>query len=428
MLKYHKVIFFIVPLFFLLSIFAGLNLTPDSWAYIDGGLNLASGKGYFYNCNYHPVTLFAPGYSLLLCFFFTLFGTTTLAIFIANSVMFILFNLLLYHLFLKKSPGSIILLNQLVLNFIFARYFCAALSEAIFLPLFICWIYMINREHKTGGNSYLFISIILAEMLLVGTRYAGILLIISMYGTFFIMMCYQLFRKESIRAKDLLVFIRPVVAVLMLVVIRYSLGSAGGKHQFLFGSGKFNWYEYPLQVITDIGTTVFGQAASFQLEKHALLLPLGLLTIILCGCLFSIKINKLFVAFLAVCIVVHIVFLSNVWVDDPLKGRYFLWFYLILILFAQIKVRQVKYAGTINWYKTGIGVFIAFQVLDFSYGSYQKYVTVWDRDHIGFLKPGMVFKGENTYSDNIFDAHLNKDLPVNKIISPCYRWNLIRKK
>lgn len=160
----------------------GIGLTPDSVNYIATARNIAHGNGVT-SFDDKPLTIFPPLYSVCLGLIEYIFDADPLksAVFF-NSLLFgfiiYISGLLLYrHLnssILYSIPGTISIFVGIPLIMVSQL----ALSESLFICLFVFYLYLSERYTEKGTPTLLvFLALIVALACL--TRYIGVILIIT---------------------------------------------------------------------------------------------------------------------------------------------------------------------------------------------------------------------------------------------------------
>jgi hypothetical protein len=304
------------------------------------------------------------------------------------------------------------------------------LSETIFIPLFLIWLNISIKEETNVKYKFL---ILFLEILMISTRYASILIIFSFYTT---QLYYIIRTPNSINnklRKVVQTFWIPAISFLFFVLLRKMISNGGPQHHFIVGSGKYKVWEYLIQLIKDIGTTVLGQASSFQLEQRGLLFLVSCLVIIAIRKFVKITTDTFTFNFMLLSILVTIIFLSNVWVYDAMNGRYLVWLWITLLYRSKIEIRS-KDAYTKIFF---IGI-ILIQLINLNYfnyialkGNFAIQNAMTKENQINFANQiplNTRFKVGKYYTDSINFGSLSNDGNGKLLFtSPCYRWNLIQK-
>ena len=407
-----------ILLFYCYNFYCGLQLTPDSFAYLDGAKNLISSGEYKYDCNNQPITLFPPLYSFYLAGFMLIGGFSSNLV-IASSVISFLFVLIYLNFKVKKInnnlPDTAFLF--LLCHFYFV-YMGSVLSEVLFIPIFLIWIVNLFKQATVKKNNYF---ILFLEILMVSTRYSGVLLIAAYYLSVFI----NDFISERYKLKYIKYYFKylfPLVTLIYFIRLRSSVGGNGSVHHFILGSGKYSVFEYFIQIVNDIGYFFIGAALAFQLGKTFLLVLITLVLLFLFFKFFTFVINFDYILFLVIAILIHILFLANVWVDDTLQGRYMFWLYPIILMFSIIRFRDIKYSS----------IYICFILLllfvSDAYFIMKKHNKVANEsENHYYLRPNIYFQSESISSTQEFLQKISNHNDSSFLISPCYKWNLINK-
>lgn len=421
--------FFVFYLLGLLLIVFGLNTTPDSFAYIDGAKNIITNGKYVYDANGLSITLFPPGYSLLISVLFICFGYSVTPIIVLNTFNYTFLAILFYRKNININKLLLIALFSIYINIISGSY-SMLLSETIFIPVFLFW-YSILNETKNRTNKIL---ILVLELLMISLRYASILLIFSYYA---VKSTEVLLGKRTAKEKTLeiinLVWI-PFLSLIYFIVLRSLISGTGSKHQFILGAGKYNFYEYPIQFINDVGSKLIGHAVSFQLEKYHVMLLVSIFILVFLLRIIKVKFNDFSLKFIIVAFIVHVVFLSNVWVDDALNGRYLIWFWMVLFFNAKIELRTINLKS-----KLFVISLILFQFVDLLYFDFKAIENY--NIHTYSLKDKKEFEFNNfipvttKFKTGIFQSNIstNGNFSLDgegqlSLVSPCYKWNLPQEK
>lgn len=404
-----------ILLFYCYNFYCGLQLTPDSFAYLDGAKNLINSGEYKYDCNNQPITLFPPLYSFYLAGFMLIGGFSSNLV-IASSVISFLFVLIYLNFQVKKInnnlPDTAFLF--LLCHFYFV-YMGSVLSEVLFIPIFLIWIVNVFKEPTVKKYNYF---ILFLEILMVTTRYSGVLLIAAYYLSVFI----NDFISAGYKLKHIKYYFKylfPLVTLIYFIRLRSFVGGKGSVHHFILGSGKYSVLEYIIQIVNDIGYFLMGAPLAFQLGNTFLFLATTILLLFSFFKHFKLEFEFKHILFLAFAILIHIVFLANVWVDDSLQGRYMFWFYPIVLIFSTIRSKGIKYST--------IYFRIIFSLLFVSdvYFLLKKHNTqnYGSRD-ISILRPGFYFPSESISSEQESLPQIFKSHDSTFLISPCYKWNL----
>lgn len=408
--------------YFLIQLVWSQKLTPDSFAYIDGAKNLLSYGKYSYDANGQPITFFPPLYSIFIASAMWIFGMNAFAIVVLNSLLFILAFYLINHFRGReiKSTYVAVFFNFLVLYTLF-RLMNSVLSESLFIVIFLFWLLLQNDKFQINQLSKLTIIFIL-EIALISTRYTGILFLFAWYLSEIITIVLidkkisGLFEKKTIRK-----FISPLAASLYFIWIRSNLGETNKRHEVYLGSGKYTFFEYLKQIVSDFGNFFTGEAVGYQLEMRGLLIYLSISLVTLFLSLIRVKINKKIGIFIFSSLAIHLFTFSNVWIEDALSGRFLIWLYVTLFLFAEFNWK--------NTYKSFVlytlPVFFAFLLASNNiYFFYKNSDLIKSNEFHYQIALSDSFKNGFIYSDTIRKPQFNFYGDRRFLISPCYSWNL----
>ncbi len=413
----------------LMTCIFGLKTSPDSFAYIDGAKNILHYHSYNYDANGLPITLFPPGYSIIIASLFSIFGYYVYPLILLNTTIFIV--LIFKYIKYNNYANNYLFFSVLcILTNILISNYSMILSETIFIPLFLIWFNISIRQNNNVKYKFL---ILFLEILMISTRYASILLIFSFYTIQFYYIIRTPNKINYKFQKVLQTFWIPAISLLFFVLLRKIISNGGPQHHFVIGSGKYNILEYPIQLIKDIGTTILGQASSFQLEQRGLLFLISCVMIIAIRKFVKITIDTFTFNFILISILVTIIFLSNVWVDDSMNGRYLVWLWITLLYRAKFEIRKNE-----AYTKIFFICIILTQLINLNYFNYKAVKsnfaiqnTVTEKNKINFsnqipqntsLKVGIYY----TDSTN-FGTLSNNGNGKLLLTSPCYLWNLIQK-
>lgn len=419
--NFYFFIIIIICFFYGLQVLTIGLLTPDSFAYLDGAKNILNNSQYCYDANSQKITLFPPLYSLILAVIFKLIGIRALSVLLINTILYLIAILLLFRLRKMNSLkfGYSFFIFLLIAHTLF-RTMNNVLSECLYIPLTICWLFIINS--KKYNHLILIALTLILEIAMVSTRYAGILLIASWYLSLFL---NQLLSGKGLKSflqyQNLIRFVVPFFTLIYFVFLRNTISGNGPHHNFILGSGKYHFYEYFIQAINDIGCFFLGEAASFQFSLKGLMLTVSIIIIGIFLTICKITINRQTLLFIIICFSIHVLVLWCVWVDDGLSGRYFIWLYLILFVSAKLNWRQnfspnfrifclafVSFCFMANdvYYLTKNN--IAVQQVE-----YRNLIGFKDFFETGYQKTLEMKKPE-------FKWHKNRRY----LVSPCYSWNI----
>jgi hypothetical protein len=401
------------------------GVSSDSFAYLDGAKNLLLHGCYCYDANSQPISLFPPLYSILLSGAMAVMGIGALPVFLVNTVLFILsFTMILRSRnYFGLKPWEATLFAFLVAHTLFG-YVNYVLSENLFIPLLILWL--ILQVRGSFRNEAVRAVVILAlEWCLVSVRYTSILLIASWYAADVLARLFSGEKPSKLFARTSLVrYSVPVLSAAFFIWLRKSIGDTGiVQHHFSFGSGKYSIYEYCRQVVTDMGGFFTGRITAFQLQTGGWLPYVSLLILLLFILFVKVRLHLRYILFLAISLVLHIVVLWSVWVEDKLYGRYFLWFYVVLFLFAELNRRHRQ--GVLAYVRNGLvalsTVFLLYNdlyQLDKSMqksfnNQYQHRIAYYDRLRVGYF-----------VSDTVTQPGFEIVDGKRYLVSPCSRWNI----
>lgn len=414
----------VVLILFVLPILYGIGFSPDSFAYIDGAKNILLKNGYEYDANSMPITLFPPAYSLVLAFSFKILGFKVLSITILNALFFTLSFLLIYHFnhLAKKYSLIWIFLMAIILGILY-KNMQNALSESLFIPVFLLWL-LVQNHLKDKLGKYFLVVVIALEIIMIATRYASILIIFAYYFSQNILNVYQKGKISFLKINILNDVVVPLMSLIFFIVLRRKITGNGSHHSFILGSGKFQFFDYIKQITNDLGDALLGSALSFQLNKYQVLFIVSIILIALFMLVFKIIIPKKIGLFLLICTLINVVFLCNVWVDDGLSGRYFCWFYLTLALFAKVEVKHTLNKISFIF----IFLFTSLQLVNQIYFVRQKYLKSNETQTVQFAKYSVFFKaGQFQLYEEREPAYKQNELGEVSLLSPCYRWNIPQK-
>jgi hypothetical protein len=413
------VIAFLILAFFIIDFHFGVYLTPDSFAYLSGAKNLLSDQEFIYDCNNQSITVFPRLYSYFLIPFLN-FGNLSSNSIIFSSILLFFISLFQLTKYLKidfKSWSSLFLFF-LICHLLFT-YHNFVLSESLFIPLFISWfIYM---EQGLNNNKRLFVLLVL-EILLVSTRYSGIIIISSYYIVDFI---YSLFfSKRGFKCSLLQVkYIVPIFSGLYFLSFQIFLQSESFIHfKNIYNDLDVGYsvYDYFVQTLSDIGDTIFGKMLSFQLQTYLLLIPLSILILFFLNRLFLFEFKTKAIIYLFFLLIFHIIILYNGAAGDPLRGRLMFWFYIILICSVRLKFKERNYK---KYFLFASSLFVILLTNDI-YFMFKKIQYASGGTYKGILY-------NNTYySSKSFTSTIAKQpeyiwVGGSKIlVPPCFKWNL----
>ena len=410
---------------YICSLFSVIKLSSDSFAYIDGAKNLLLHQQYRYDANADSITYFPPLYSIVLSLGMWVGGFTALSIVIVNAILFCwgVWLTLQYRSKDFSAPVPYLFFALMVVHTI-AQYSGGVFSEVLFIPLFVAWLIM--QESNSSKISALQIAwIACLEILLVSTRYTGILLIASYYLAM-LAIDFVKYRRLSFLWKHnyLFRFVAPVVTLFFFIYLRKYIGGGGAQHVFEIGSGKYALWMYPKQMIEDMASFFVGAPFIILLHKAkgSLVASITILTFFLL--LFKVRMNPRVGLFLLLAVCVHVLFLYSVWVDDGLYGRYFLWLYLTVFLTAKVEARFQQFPAV----KPAIMLLLTVSFLLNAANSYYKGVKLSDSPSFSY-----VIRWSDRFKTGYFNSYKVQP-PSFQIMgnsrwvqSPCYPWNIQRK-
>jgi hypothetical protein len=413
------VIAFLIIAFYIFDFHFGVYLTPDSFAYLSGAKNLLSEQGFKYDYNNQLITVFPPFYSYFLIPFLKFGDLSSFGIIFSSILLFFisLFQLT-KHLKIDFKTWNGLFLFFLICHLLF-NYHNSVLSESLFIPLFISWFIFIEQDIN---NSKKLVVILALEVLLVSTRYSGIIIISAYYIIdFFYSLFFSKrgFKNSLFQAKYLV----PIFTALYFLSFQIVLKSGSFIHfKNVYNDLDIGYsvYDYFEQTLSDIGDTVFGKMLSFQLQTYMLLIPLSILVLFFLYSVFLIKFKVKAIIYLFFLLIFHIVVLYNGAANDPLRGRLMFWFYIILICSVRLKIKECSFKK-----------YLVF--------SYMLLIVLLTND-IYFIAKKIQYASENTYKgilyNNTYYSNQSYISTVEKqpvyifdgvrkiLVPPCYKWNL----
>lgn len=410
---------------YIFSLFSVIRLSSDSFAYIDGAKNLLLHQQYRYDANADSITYFPPLYALLLSLGMWVGGISALSVVVINVMLFCWgIWLVLWYRYRDFSAHAPFLFFALMVVHTIAQYSGGVFSEVLFIPLFVAWLIM--QESNSGKISVFQIGCIAClEILMVSTRYTGILLIASYYLAMFVIDFIKHRRLSFLWKHNYLFrYVAPVATLLFFIYLRKYIAGGGAQHVFEMGTGKYALWMYPKQMVEDMVSFFVGAPFIIFLHKAkgSLVASITILTFFLF--LFKVKLHPRIGLFLLLAVCVHVLFLYSVWVDDGLYGRYFLWLYLTVFLTAKVDLRFPRFPVV----KLAMMLLLTVSFLLNAANSYYKGVKLAHSPSFSYVI---------RWSDRFKTGYFNSDTiqpPSFQIVerkrwvqSPCYPWNIQRK-
>ena len=106
---------------------------------------------YVYDANGLPITLFPPGYSLLISVLFICCGQSVTPIMVLNTLIYTFLAILFYRKIVNNNKLFIIAFFSIYINIISGSY-SMLLSETIFIPVFLFWYSIFMAISTFLGN------------------------------------------------------------------------------------------------------------------------------------------------------------------------------------------------------------------------------------------------------------------------------------
>lgn len=397
-------------------LFLSSSLTPDSYAYVNGAINLVKHGTYSYCCNMFPVSQFAPNYSLFLMPFIAIGGATGIAIIMANVLLYAFTLYLLFNKSFTRLKNVQFLFVSLVISMITYRYHAQVLSENIFIPLFLSWFALRFTNTRFKGYSLLLL-IALLEVLLIGTKYSYALLLVSYYATEFLLLFIKGSWVDNLR-KKITVFLFALIPIGYYVLQKkIVVGETGREHVISLGGGKYTFYEYAYQLFTDIQRFVFGDVFAFLTEQYHVSWLFAIALFALLFYYVDFKLNTKRLVFLVVSFVVHLIVLSNLWIADGFSGRLAFWLYVILFFRNNIKLKD--FSNKVRYWS--FRLFLA-SVIVINLGSIAYKFQKQQSDKAYQLRYNYTFSDEPVYSSEAFNPELVEENGELYLKNPCYPW------
>jgi hypothetical protein len=276
-------------------------------------------------------------------------------------------------------------------------------------------------EQGVFNNKRLVVLLVL-EILLLSTRYSGIIIISSYY---IVDLMYSLFiSKRGFKFSLLQIkYIVPIFSGLYFLSFQILLKRESFIHfKNIYDDLDVGYsvYDYFVQTISDIGDTVFGKMLSFQLQTYMLLIPLTILALIFLYKVFLFEFKAKTIIYLFILIIFHIIVLYNGAAGDPLRGRLMFWFYIILICSVRLKFKERNYK---KYFLFASSLFVILLTNDI-YFMFKKIQYASGGTYKGILY-------NNTYYSSKSHTSIVEKKPeyiiegARKILlPPCFKWNL----
>jgi hypothetical protein len=413
------VIAFLIIAFYIINFHFGVYLTPDSFAYLSGAKNLLTNQGFIYDCNNSPITVFPPFYSYFLIPFLK-FGNLSSNSIIFSSILLFFISLfqLTKHLKIDFKTWNGIFLFFLICHLLF-NYQNSVLSESLFIPLFISWFIFIEQDI----NNFKKLVVILAlEVLLVSTRYSGIIIISSYYLIdFFYLLFFSKrgFKNSLFQAKYLV----PIFTALYFLSFQILLKNGSFIHfKNIYNDLDVGYsiYDYFVQTLSDIGDTIFGKMLSFQLQSYMLLIPVSILILLFLYRLFLFEFKTKAIIYLSFLLVFHIIILYNGAAGDPLRGRLMFWFYIILICSVRLKFKDCSCK---KYFLFASSLFVILLTNDI-YFMVKKIQYVSESDYRGILYNNTYYSSKSFISSFEMQPEYIWVGGSKILVPPCFKWNL----
>lgn len=295
----------------------GIGLTPDSNAYIQGGVELLYSAKYRYFGG-APISLFPPGTSASYLLLFLATKDITSAIFCVNIIA--LFST--YSLLLKLFEGQRIKVS-LCLMLLFP-FFRMAASEALWIPILAYWLLQISRNPGYYNP--------MLSLALLSVRYASIIPLNCYHAVLAILDGKS--RKRALR--------NICIDSCLFILLKAIIGNGAG-HSIGFGLAKFSFIENLLTAYSSLFGAVIGHWF-WQLTKFNFAPIIGVLVI---GVLLLFKMrakvssNQWFaLAFINASLVAQACLLSLTYVWDSNGLRYNFW--VLIPAFSAVRVIESR--------------------------------------------------------------------------------------
>ncbi len=403
---------------FSLLLFNSYGLTPDSYAYVNGAINLIKNGTYAYCCNMSPITIFAPNYSLYLTPFIALGGATGIAITLANILLYGCSLYLLFRKsFTKLSNGQFVFIS-LIVTMIAYRYHSYVISENLLIPLFISWFVLRFTNTRLKGIGLLLL-IALLEILMVGTKYSFALLLASYYATEFLLLFSKGKWLDNLRNKIPVFLFATLPGAYYLIQKKIVVGEEGRAHVISLWGGKYSFFEYAFQLLKDVQRFVFGDVFNFFAEQYNISWIVSIALIFLLFYYVNIKLDRKRLTFLIVTILIHLIVLSNLWIADEFNGRLAFWLYLILFYRSNIHLKD--FSNKVRYWSFRL---LIASVILINAGSIIYLHLAPKNDKAYELKYNYTFANEPVYSSEPVDPQLVEQEGKLYLKSPCYPWIL----
>lgn len=388
------------------SLFFGINLSPDSFSYMEAANNSLRGYGFVVNCNLHSASGFQPLYSYLMIPFIYIWGYSTNSLLYFHVILFIL----TYYIYDRLISNAIKEISPFVrfLSIIITIYpiFTILLSETLLIALIGLYLNLIFFFNGNKAIKCFIIIILLAAILL--TKNSAIFLIIPLH------LCFIDFKKGNKFSYYLKHFIYLIIVVMIFIIMKILLKSTDS-HEFVFGGGLYSFKTYLAQIYRDISVWIFGISFMRMIYGYGLGLYLNLLSSLILVFILaksSIKSRNKFYLFLVYAVSVHLFVFCNVWIDSELNGRFLFWFKFIFI-FMIIYEWNKKYMKIL---------YIFIIVMNLTNIVYSRFKTYNSNDVVLKLEYALdsrIFVTKEVHYPSLFYDEKNSNIII---ISPAYPW------
>ena len=235
--------------------FYSIDIGPDGWAYWQGSIMLAEGKGYV-GFDGTPIVWWPPLYSAYLSLWIRVAGTSGLALICGNGLLVVLLVSSIVHTMvvsvsnLGRAQTGLICLAILFLALYVPLAHQAVLSDMLlyFFAVWSAWLTLKLATDRLTSTGLL--GLVVANIGLVTTHNRGIAFVAALVVSVFV-----LFRDQLDRSKVAQLVSAAVFAGLVWLLVRHYFALAGS-HTFGWG-GRYSPSEYAIQAYDGVGEQLF---------------------------------------------------------------------------------------------------------------------------------------------------------------------------
>jgi len=320
-----------------LGIFMGINLTHDSFAYMEGANNILNGRGLVVNCNLLSASAFQPLYSYLMIPFIYILGYSAKAIITFHFFLFLVTYFIYDRLLSNGSNGINPIVKYFSIIILIYPYFTILLSESLLIALL--GLYLNILFYFKGRQVFKFSLIIFLLAAIFLTKNSALLIIIPIH------LSLIEFKKENwfrYYFKNAVILGTIVVTFLIIKILLGSVDS----HPFVFGGGLYPIKTYLIQILRDMSVWIFGRSVMHFLSDSGYGIYFNLISILIIIFIFvksEINSKSKYLLFLLYATLIHLFVFSNVAIDSELDGRFLFWFNFVFIFVLISETHKQKF-------------------------------------------------------------------------------------